>query len=180
VRVLRAFRDAVVAAVLAAFRGWIALLWRPWESTRLIGVLPLHLWHAWGLLRDLFGGGLTVTTPREGDPTLRTTIVGAGDLTTRVMKAPSLTPALVTEHFRAVRERLEPLAAIQEAFSLLSALVAIAITAYFSDVFRAERWLDAMFELVGSSFVVSFVWALVVRLAVQLSFRAVRRFLLEA
>jgi hypothetical protein len=181
---LRALRDAVIAAVLTAVRGWLALLWRPLESSRLIATLPLNLWRMSRLLDELFGAGVIVATPSgDGDDRgLRTAIVGLGDLTTRVVEGSTLTSAVVTAHFDAVRERLVPLAATPEALFRASALGLVAMTAYLygHTTFDARRLLDSLFDLLASAFLASFAWALLVRLAALLLRRGVQGWLARA
>lgn|GEM_PF-6720207 len=174
---LRAFRDAVITAVLTAIRGWISWLWRPLESTRLIAALPRNLWRTWRLLGALFGAGLTVNTPPGDAPMLRTAIVGLGDLTTRVVDGPTLTEALVAHHLRTVREQLEPLSATPEALSRVSALGMVAVSVYVDRhaVFHAQDWLDLAFRLIGSAFIVSFTWTFGMRLFAVLAWRVAQR-----
>jgi len=178
--VLGAFRDAVIAAVIMSVRGWMALLWSPWESMRLIAALRLNLPRACGLLADLLGPGLAVETPPDGTPMLRTVIVGAGDLITRVAEGPTLMPALVAFHFKAVQQRLEPLAATLEALLRVVALGMAAMTAYYvtrNPTLWSKTLPNIAFDVFGSAFIVSFISAFLVRLVAQLSARLVHRWL---
>ena len=143
----------------------------------MIVALPRNLWRSWGLLGELFGAGLTVMTPPGDAPTLRTAIVGLGDLTTRVVEGPTLTPVLVAHHVRTVRERLEPLSATPEALSRVSALGMVAMTAYLNrhTTFDTEHWLCVAVHLSLSAFVVSFTWTFGVRLSTALIWRVIQR-----
>jgi hypothetical protein len=180
--VLRAFRDAVIAAILTSVRGWIALICRPWESARLIAALPLNVWRTRTLLGGLFGPGLTVLTPAGEAPQLRTVVIGLGDLTTRTAQDAAPTPALVKVHFEAVRERLAPLAATPEALVRLSALVMPALMAYANrnTDLSPENLPDVAFDLLSSAFLISFTWGFGVRIATLLLQRRLQRWLERA
>lgn len=178
---LRAFLEAVIAAARTAGRGWLAWIWRPWESSLLIAGLPLNLWRTRALLDDLFGTGLIVVTPagEAGLTALRTSIVGFGDLSTRIVESPALTRALIAAHFSAVRAQLAPLAATPEAIFRALALVMTGSSVYLNrhTTFDWQHWTDAAFRLVASTFLVSFAWAFAVRLGARFARRRIQRWL---
>lgn len=175
---LRAFRDAVIATVLTAWRGWRAWVLHPVESALLVGALPGNLWRTRNLLGELFGTGLIVATAAtDGSGSgLRTAIVGLGDLTTRVVEGPALTRQLTTAHFEAVRARLAPLTNSPDALFRASALLMAPATVIINHdtKFDCRDLSGVAFDLFGSVSLISFGWALSVRLIGPLLRRAVR------
>lgn len=179
--VLRAFCQAIVEAALIAVYGLAKLLWSPLRSMRLIAALPLNLRAIWRLIGELRGPGLVVTTPPPpcDSPTLRTSIVGLGNFTTRIAEGAALSPALVALHFERVQAHLEPLAATQQAILRLNALLTTAATFYFAPQARLHSmptW-GAAFNVFWHGFLISFSWTLLVRVAAPLTVRLGLRWL---
>jgi hypothetical protein len=161
--VLRAFLEFVIAAVLLAWRAWLALLFHPFESVRLAAMLPLNLlWRAPRLIHGLMHSGVAIQTPEAGSPALRTAVIGFGEVTTLVVSGSSLTKDLVSLHFEAVRARLAPVSEVLDGLVRGSALVVAALTVYFNRATftGTSPWWSEILTAFARAYAVSFVFAI--------------------
>jgi hypothetical protein len=178
--VFRALADAVIAAILTALRGLLALrlvMLHPLESARLIGTAPWLVARARALLLRMHFGDAVVFTPRM-KPLLRTALTGLGDVTTKIATTPEVTPALVAEHLENVRSELGPLQQLADAMLRAHALTMAAAAAWamWHTAASESPTLPIVWRVLApllSGFAASLAWSLAFRGATEFVLRMV-------